>query len=81
LIIDLIFFVLLILAILKGYDKGFLLGISLYLLLYLLMYTFVLYYAGKYGILPEKALADSRTYEYVISWGMKAIEALRNLFP
>ena len=72
---------LLILAILKGYNKGFLLGISLYLLLYLLIYTFVLYYARKYGILSEEILAGSRTYEYVISWGMKAIEALRNLFP
>lgn len=80
-IIDLIFFVLVILAILKGYDKGFLLGISLYLLLYLLVYTFVLFYAGKYGILSAETLSGSRTYEYIISWGMKAIERLREFFP
>ncbi|MBC8033097.1 MAG: hypothetical protein H7Y03_03065 [Chitinophagaceae bacterium] len=80
-LIDFIFFVLIILAILKGYDKGFLLGIGLYLLLYLLIYTFILYYAREFGILTEERLAGSRTYKYIISWGMKAIEALRNLFP
>lgn len=80
-IIDIIFFILLITAILKGYDKGFLLGISLYLLLYLLIYTFILFYAKKFGLISEETLADSRTYNYVISWGMKAIEGLRGIFP
>ncbi len=80
-IIDIIFFVLVILAILKGYDKGFLLGIALYLLLYLLLSTIILYYIQKWGILKEDTLMESRTYKYIISWGMKAIAGLRSLFP
>jgi membrane protein required for colicin V production len=62
-----------------GKAMGF--GILFYLLLYLLIYTIILFYAHKYSIIGDKALEDSRTYKYIISWGMKAIDRLRGFFP
>lgn len=80
-LIDVIFFILILLAFVKGLNKAKGFAVLLYLLLYLLIYTIVLFYIKKYGLISEETLSGSRTYEYIISWGMKAIDGLRGFFP
>ncbi len=56
-------------------------GIILYVVLYTLIFSVVLFYATKVGVLSNETIAASKTYDYIIPWAPKAMNALGALIP
>jgi len=56
-------------------------GIILYVVLYTLIFSVLLFYATKVGVLSKEAIAASKTYDYIIPWGPKAMNAIGALIP
>lgn len=77
-IIDVIFFICMILAFIKGYSRGFLIAL-LFVLLYAIVFGLILHFTEKIPFI-QNAVHDSLAYKYIASFGFKVFESIRGLF-
>jgi len=56
-------------------------GVILYIVLYTLIFSVLLFYTAKVGLLSPATIASSKTYDYIIPWGPKAMNAFGSLVP
>lgn len=77
-IIDVIFFICMILAFIKGFSRGFLVAL-LFLLLYAIVFGLILYFAEKVPFL-QNAVRESIAYKYLATFGFKVFSGIRGLF-
>jgi hypothetical protein len=77
-IIDVIFFISILLAFIKGFSRGFLVAL-LFVFLYAIVFGLVLYFIEKIPFI-QSAVHDSLAYKYVAGFGFKVFSAIRELF-
>ena len=77
-IIDVIFFITVILAFIKGFSRGFLVAL-LFVFLYSVVFGLILYFLEKISFL-QNTVHDSLAYKYIASFGFKLFSATRDLF-
>lgn len=77
-IIDVIFFICMILAFIRGYSRGFFAAL-LFVLLYAIIFGLILHFAEKMAF-AQTAVHDSLAYKYVAAFGYKVFESIRGLF-
>lgn len=77
-IIDVIFFICIILAFIKGFSRGFWVAL-LFVFLYAIVFGLILYFAEKLPFI-QKVVHDSITYKYIANFGFKVFSGIRGLF-
>ena len=56
-------------------------GMILYLVLYIVVLSILLFYANKVMLLSPDAIANSKTYPYIASWGPLVMDNLGKIIP
>lgn len=76
-LIDVIFFVCMILAFIKGLSKSFFIAL-LFVFLYAVVFGLILHFAEKAPFLSN-AVHESITYKYIAAFGFKIFNGIRGL--
>lgn len=77
-IIDVIFFISMLLAFIKGFSRGLLVAL-LFVILYAIVFGLMLYFIGKLPFLQD-SIHDSLAYKYLAEPGFKLFNSLRERF-
>ena len=56
-------------------------GMILYIVLYTIIFSIFLFYAERLMLLNPDVIANSKTYPYISSWGIKVIDNMGKIIP
>jgi membrane protein required for colicin V production len=56
-------------------------GMILYIVLYTIVFSIFLFYAEKLRLLNPDVIANSKTYPYIASWGIKVMDNIGKIIP